>query len=127
MLQCIEEFRIALPMFEVSAPTTQSDGPFMPATMQGSVPDSERVLKEIEYDIIGSPAANFSFAVAFPFHSACEGAPPCATLIREYCQGPNCVMYNLPTGAFDGFLLSFLIVSTGLPLRLFVTHLQVRA
>ena len=69
MLQCIEEFRIALPMFEVSAPTTQSDGPFMPATMQGSVPDSERVLKEIEYDIIGSPAANFSFAVAFPFHS----------------------------------------------------------
>lgn len=24
------------------------------------------------------------------------------TMIREYCQGPDAVCYNLPTGGFDG-------------------------
>jgi hypothetical protein len=52
----------------------------------------------VQYDIIGHPQAEYQFAVTFPFHPGTEAAPPSVTIIREYCQGPNSVLYNLPTG-----------------------------
>ncbi|KAI7843822.1 hypothetical protein COHA_002720 [Chlorella ohadii] len=52
----------------------------------------------LEYDIIGHPQADFHFAVVFPFHSADGGS---VTLIREYAQGLNQLMWCLPTGGFD--------------------------
>ena len=67
--------------------------------MQGSEPGTDKAVKEIQYDIIGHPAANFTFAVTFPFHPATEASAASVTIIREYCQGPNTVLYNLPTGA----------------------------
>jgi hypothetical protein len=47
--------------------------------------------------------------VTFPFHPAASGGDgggggstePAVTVIREYAQGPNALMYCLPTGAYD--------------------------
>lgn len=56
-----------------------------------------------EFDVIGHPKSSFCFCVALPFH------PPEAgkdwregeiTMIREYAQGPNEMVYGLPAGAF---------------------------
>ncbi|PRW56079.1 NUDIX hydrolase domain-like [Chlorella sorokiniana] len=52
----------------------------------------------LEYDIIGHPQSDFHFAVVFPYHSADGGS---VTLIREYAQGLNQLMWCLPTGGFD--------------------------
>lgn len=58
---------------------------------------------EYEFDIIGHPRANFHFCVTFPFHPAPSGRwqDGHVTLVREYCQGINELVYCLPTGAFD--------------------------
>uniref|UniRef100_A0A7S0WJV1 Nudix hydrolase domain-containing protein n=1 Tax=Chlamydomonas leiostraca TaxID=1034604 RepID=A0A7S0WJV1_9CHLO len=56
---------------------------------------------ELHYDVVGHPRCSFKFAVAFPFHRAQDGGEPTVTVIREYCQGPNAVCYNLPTGGYD--------------------------
>ncbi|KXZ50516.1 hypothetical protein GPECTOR_16g691 [Gonium pectorale] len=55
----------------------------------------------IHYDVVGHPSMSFSFAVAFPFHPATDTTPAQVTVVREYAQGPNCIMYCLPTGGFD--------------------------
>ncbi|CAK0779473.1 hypothetical protein CVIRNUC_004783 [Coccomyxa viridis] len=58
--------------------------------------------QEHEYDIIGHPQLNFSFVVVFPFHPYTDGRPGGeVTLLREHCQGPNAMLYTLPTGGFD--------------------------
>ena len=59
--------------------------------------------EEHEFDIIGHPRANFHFCVTFPFHPAASGRwqDGHVTLVREYCQGINELVYCLPTGAFD--------------------------
>jgi hypothetical protein len=54
--------------------------------------------KEFEYDIVGHPQCDFQFTTCFPFHPATAHASPQVTIIREYCQGPNTMLYNLPTG-----------------------------
>lgn len=56
-----------------------------------------------EYDIIGHPKANFHFCVTFPFHEAASGRweDGHVTIIREYAQGVNSLVYCLPTGGFD--------------------------
>lgn len=41
-------------------------------------------------------------SIRFPFHpKAKEEHEASVTLIREYCQGPNKMCYNLPTGGYD--------------------------
>ena len=53
---------------------------------------------EAEYDVAGHPRCSFCAVVCFPFHSAGDGSEPHVTLLREYCQGANRVLYNLPSG-----------------------------
>jgi len=53
-----------------------------------------------DYDIVGHPQCEFHFGVAFPFHKV-EGSEGEVTLLREHCQGPNEMMFVLPTGGFD--------------------------
>eukprot|EP00200_Dunaliella_tertiolecta_P006050 CAMPEP_0202358498 /NCGR_PEP_ID=MMETSP1126-20121109/12143_1 /ASSEMBLY_ACC=CAM_ASM_000457 /TAXON_ID=3047 /ORGANISM="Dunaliella tertiolecta, Strain CCMP1320" /LENGTH=201 /DNA_ID=CAMNT_0048951675 /DNA_START=186 /DNA_END=791 /DNA_ORIENTATION=- len=55
----------------------------------------------LAYDVIGHPRCNFRFAVVLPFHTASKDTDAQVTMIREFCQGPNAVCYNLPTGGFD--------------------------
>ncbi|KAI3436829.1 hypothetical protein D9Q98_006239 [Chlorella vulgaris] len=50
-----------------------------------------------EFDVIGHPQAEFHYAVVFPYHSA----DSTVTLVREYAQGPHCMVWCLPTGAYD--------------------------
>lgn len=56
-----------------------------------------------DYDIIGHPKANFHFTVTFPYHRPTSGRwqDGEVTLIKEYAQGVNGMVYCLPTGAFD--------------------------
>eukprot|EP00878_Enallax_costatus_P033038 GHUV01036414.1.p1 GENE.GHUV01036414.1~~GHUV01036414.1.p1 ORF type:complete len:257 (+),score=49.61 GHUV01036414.1:297-1067(+) len=62
-------------------------------------PNECRVL---DFDVVGHPRANFCFAVTFPYHSYKDGRKGGeVTLIREYAQGPNALMYCLPTGGLD--------------------------
>lgn len=63
--------------------------------------ESKQKGQVFEYDIIGHPQSQFHFAVSFPFHPARDGGPAEVTIIKEYCQGPNCMMFNLPTGGYD--------------------------
>lgn len=51
------------------------------------------------YDIIGHPQCSFHFAVVFPWHPGPDGGS--VTLIREYAQGVNQLVWCLPTGGFD--------------------------
>lgn len=56
----------------------------------------------IDFDIAGHPQANFSFAVTFPFHPNADGTKGgSVTLVREYAQGLDALMYCLPTGGMD--------------------------
>ncbi|GLC74608.1 hypothetical protein PLESTF_001534600 [Pleodorina starrii] len=55
----------------------------------------------VNYDVVGHPSASFCFAVAIPFHPATETAPAQVTVVREYAQGPNLLMYCFPSGGFD--------------------------
>ena len=79
--------------------------------------------QEHAFDVVGHPQSRYAFAVTLPFHSATSDRPGEAcrseelishqsmpdaavppaqvTLLREYCQGPNCMLYVLPTGGFD--------------------------
>lgn len=67
-----------------------------PPPADGSAP------RLVPYDVIGHPQANFSFAVAFPFHPYKDGRKGGeVTLVREYAHGPDCMMYGLPAGAFE--------------------------
>lgn len=57
-----------------------------------------------EFDVIGHPGADFHFVVAFPFHPPEDPAQHWSeghvTLIREYAQGPNALIYGLPAGSY---------------------------
>ena len=53
---------------------------------------------DINYDIVGHPRCGFRFVTCFPFHPATSEHSSRVTLLREYCQGPNSELYNLPTG-----------------------------
>eukprot|EP00775_Hariotina_reticulata_P009708 gene9708-9867_t len=58
--------------------------------------------RTVEFDVVGHPRARFSFAVTFPFHPYKDGRKGGeVTLIREYAQGPNSLVYCLPTGGLD--------------------------
>jgi 8-oxo-dGTP pyrophosphatase MutT (NUDIX family) len=56
-----------------------------------------------EFDIIGHPTAAFHFSIAFPFHPASSGdwRDGHVTVLREYAQGTNKMVYGFPAGAFD--------------------------
>lgn len=56
-----------------------------------------------EFDVIGHPRANFHFCVVFPYHPPPQGndwRQGEVTLIKEYAQGPNQMVYGLPAGSF---------------------------
>ncbi|KAG2451992.1 hypothetical protein HYH02_003763 [Chlamydomonas schloesseri] len=55
----------------------------------------------VQYDVVGNPHLDFRFSVAFPFHPATATSPAQVTLVREYAQGPNALMFTLPCGGFD--------------------------
>eukprot|EP00983_Pelagomonas_calceolata_P091741 1157584-Pelagomonas_calceolata.AAC.8 len=65
------------------------------------LPNSTTQATTLAYDVIGHPRCNFRFAVVLPFHTASKDTDAQVTMIREFCQGPNAVCYNLPTGGFD--------------------------
>jgi 8-oxo-dGTP pyrophosphatase MutT (NUDIX family) len=49
------------------------------------------------YDIVGHPRAHFHAVWVFPFHSSDSSV----TLLREYAQGPNALVWSLPAGGVD--------------------------
>ncbi len=57
-----------------------------------------------DFDVVGHPGANFHFVVAFPFHPpddpSAHWSAGHVTLIREYAQGPNALIYGLPAGSY---------------------------
>lgn len=57
-----------------------------------------------DFDVVGHPGANFHFVVAFPFHPpddpSVHWSAGHVTLIREYAQGPNALIYGLPAGSY---------------------------
>jgi len=55
--------------------------------------------QEFEFDVVGHPKSAFHFVCVFPVIFV-DGKPQ-VTLIREYCWGPDAVLYSLPTGGFD--------------------------
>jgi hypothetical protein len=55
----------------------------------------------LSFDIVGHPRCSFQYSVVFPFHPSKHGQEPTITIIKEYCQGPNAMCYNLPTGGYD--------------------------
>ncbi|EFJ46688.1 hypothetical protein VOLCADRAFT_118065, partial [Volvox carteri f. nagariensis] len=55
----------------------------------------------LHYDVVGHPSCSFCFAVALPFHPATETTLAQVTVVREYAQGPNRLMYCFPSGGFD--------------------------
>ncbi|KAI8466591.1 MAG: hypothetical protein J3K34DRAFT_433131 [Monoraphidium minutum] len=58
--------------------------------------------REVNFDVVGHPQADYQFAVTFPFHPYGGGRKGGdVTVIREYAQGPNALMYCLPTGGFS--------------------------
>lgn len=61
----------------------------------------ERPAEEHDFDVIGHPQASFHFSAVFPFHPANDEAPAEVTILKEFCQGPNQMMYSLPAGSFD--------------------------
>lgn len=64
--------------------------------MQETGSNGSKATRTVEYDIVGAPQANFSFAVTFPFHPSSSGDQ--VTILREFSQGANDFLYNLPTG-----------------------------
>jgi hypothetical protein len=61
--------------------------------------------KEIhEFDVVGHPNANFHFCITFPYHPPADKNAHWSegevTLIREYAQGPNALVYGLPAGSY---------------------------
>ena len=70
----------------------------------GGLLNSEVARKEVEYDVVGHPSANFKYCVVFPYHLDADKRDwqkGHVTVIKEYCQGLNDVLYSLPAGAFD--------------------------
>jgi hypothetical protein len=59
----------------------------------------------LHFDLVGHPQANFQYAVTFPFHPhplhPSDWRKGQVTLLREYAQGVNQLVYCLPTGAYD--------------------------
>lgn len=71
-----------------------------PSVALGSDDQKEAVY---EFDVIGHPKSSFCFCVALPFHPPKDGKDwreGEITMIREYAQGPNEMVYGLPAGAF---------------------------
>lgn len=74
----------------------QSDHKTIAMCVQNDSSGNTKPARTIEYDIVGAPQADFSFAVTFPFHPSPAGGY--VTIIREYSQGANDLLFNLPTG-----------------------------
>lgn len=57
-----------------------------------------------EFDVVGHPKASFHFCISFPYHPPADPSAHWSegevTLIREYAQGPNALVYGLPAGSF---------------------------
>eukprot|EP00889_Picochlorum_renovo_P007187 jgi/Picre1/34217/NNA_001691.t1 len=56
-----------------------------------------------EFDVVGHPKASFHFCISFPYHPPANGghwSEGEVTMIREYAQGPNEMVYGLPAGSF---------------------------
>lgn len=51
------------------------------------------------YDVVGHPRSHFHFVTVFPFHARAGAAgEPSATMVREYAQGPNQLVWSFPAG-----------------------------
>eukprot|EP00198_Chlamydomonas_reinhardtii_P009948 XP_001699285.1 predicted protein [Chlamydomonas reinhardtii] len=55
----------------------------------------------LHYDVVGHPQSHHQFSCSFPFHPATATTPAQVTVVHEYAQGPNALMYSLPCGGFD--------------------------
>lgn len=57
-----------------------------------------------EFDVVGHPKASFHFCISFPYHPPADPSSHWSegevTLIQEYAQGPNALVYGLPAGSF---------------------------
>jgi hypothetical protein len=52
----------------------------------------------VSFDVVSHPQAGCHFCVVFPYHAQPE---PAVTVIREFAQGPNALVWSLPAGGFD--------------------------
>ncbi|KAG2441555.1 hypothetical protein HXX76_003176 [Chlamydomonas incerta] len=55
----------------------------------------------LHYDVVGHPQCHYQFSCSFPFHPATATTPAQVTVVHEYAQGPNALMYSLPCGGYD--------------------------
>lgn len=56
------------------------------------------------FDVVSHPRSGGRFVVVFPFHPADPGGghpTPSVTLVREFAQGPNTLVWTLPSGGFE--------------------------
>jgi hypothetical protein len=53
--------------------------------------------RQVDWDIVGHSTPNPAFCTVFPYNSVSRKV----TLLVEYCQGPNEMLYNLVSGGFD--------------------------
>eukprot|EP00274_Cyanoptyche_gloeocystis_P006111 CAMPEP_0196666396 /NCGR_PEP_ID=MMETSP1086-20130531/64492_1 /TAXON_ID=77921 /ORGANISM="Cyanoptyche gloeocystis , Strain SAG4.97" /LENGTH=219 /DNA_ID=CAMNT_0042003585 /DNA_START=243 /DNA_END=902 /DNA_ORIENTATION=- len=53
--------------------------------------------KVINYDVTASQMDDYTAVTIFPFCTKTKTT----TLLREYCPGPNAMMYSLPGGGYD--------------------------
>ncbi|XP_024537440.1 uncharacterized protein LOC112350151 [Selaginella moellendorffii] len=60
-------------------------------------PDAQDARKVVEYDIVGSRTVSFHFCAVMPFDSKSK----LVTLIKEYAQGSNGMMFSLPCGGLS--------------------------
>lgn len=77
-----------------------------PVHSAGGVNTSSRLVEDPpvhEFDVVGHPKASFHFCISFPYHPPANGghwSEGEVTMIREYAQGPNEMVYGLPAGSF---------------------------
>jgi len=58
----------------------------------------------VSFDVVSHPRSAGRFVVVFPYHPAdpAAGRPvPAVTLVREFAQGPNALVWTLPAGGFE--------------------------
>ena len=58
----------------------------------------------VSFDVVSHPRSGGRFVVVFPYHppGTVPGRPEaCVTLVREFAQGPNALVWTLPTGGFE--------------------------
>ncbi|KAL6757253.1 hypothetical protein V8C86DRAFT_2629459 [Haematococcus lacustris] len=90
-----------MPTFELISESTLHKRYLTVLDRKVKITESNGEAKELHFDVVGHPRWHFSFACVLPFHTAEGDQPAEVTLIKEYAQGPNQVIFNLPCGGYE--------------------------